>query len=411
MLERREHTRFRSLPSKERAIVFYSEGEEHWQHLRPIVEYMTNKLGRNICYVTSSETDPILGDSGGRIRAFYIGKGVVRTSFFMKLAAKVMVMTMPDLQTFHIKRSKVSPVHYVYVFHSIISTHMIYREKAFDNFDTILTVGPHHESEIRATEEEYGLNPKILVSHGSGRLDTIIRESRDRAFLEQPIEYTKANVLVAPSWGPHGLIESCGAAVAEILLEGGFNVIFRPHPRTGQTCPQAIAALKEFEGRDGFRLELDISGQESMYTAHVMISDWSGSALEYAFGLERPVIFIDVPRKVNNPAYKRIGLIPLEVSIRWDVGEVVTTNELSRLPQVINRLCSDPEAFRERIRVARQATVYNIGSSGKTGAAAIDAIVNPADRSVLAKRNDTRKIATLPPRERRPGNFATKKDT
>jgi hypothetical protein len=88
-----------------------------------------------------------------------------------------------------------------------------------------------------------------------------------------------------------------------------------------------------------------------------MISDWSGSALEYAFGLERPVIFIDVPRKVNNPAYKTIGLIPLEDSIRRDVGEIVTTNELSRLPQVINRLCSDPEAFRERIRVARQATV------------------------------------------------------
>ena len=32
-----------------------------------------------------------------------------------------------------------------------------------------------------------------------------------------------------------------------------------------------------------------------------MVSDWSGVAMEFAFGLERPVLFIDVPRKTNNP--------------------------------------------------------------------------------------------------------------
>ena len=32
-----------------------------------------------------------------------------------------------------------------------------------------------------------------------------------------------------------------------------------------------------------------------------MVSDWSGAALEYSFGLKKPVIFLDLPKKVNNP--------------------------------------------------------------------------------------------------------------
>jgi hypothetical protein len=44
--------------------------------------------------------------------------------------------------------------------------------------------------------------------------------------------------------------------------------------------------------------------------------DWSGVAMEFAFGLEKPVLFIDVPRKVNNPEYKTLRAVPLEVSYR-----------------------------------------------------------------------------------------------
>ena len=53
------------------------------------------------------------------ILSFYIGDGVARSNFFINLKATIIVMTMPDLETFHIKRSKVYPVHYVYIFHSL----------------------------------------------------------------------------------------------------------------------------------------------------------------------------------------------------------------------------------------------------------------------------------------------------
>ena len=119
-----------------------------------------------ICYVTSAEDDPILSNQNKRIRSFYIGLGTARINFFLELKAEVLVMTMPDLGIYQIKRSRVYPVHYVYVFHSINSTHRNYRKSAFDHFDSIFCVGRHQIEEIRATESVYNLNPKNLVEHG-----------------------------------------------------------------------------------------------------------------------------------------------------------------------------------------------------------------------------------------------------
>ena len=87
-------------------------------------------------------------------------------------------MTLPDLGNLWLKRS-VHPVEYVYVFHSMNSTHTSYRRGAFDNFDTILCVGPHHVDEIRKAEEVYGLPAKRLVEHGSTKLDRLLAEFGD----------------------------------------------------------------------------------------------------------------------------------------------------------------------------------------------------------------------------------------
>jgi len=66
---------------------------------------------------------------------------------------------MLDLGNFDLKRS-IHPVHYIYMFHSLISTHMADHENSFDNYDTILCAGPHQAREIRRREEMKGLKPK-----------------------------------------------------------------------------------------------------------------------------------------------------------------------------------------------------------------------------------------------------------
>ena len=66
-----------------------------------------------------------------------------------------------------------------------------------------------------------------------------------------------------------------------------------------------------------------------------MITDWSGVALDYAFGLNRSVLFIDLPRKINNPSHEKIGLDPFELWIREIVGIVIPMNEVSKIDKHI----------------------------------------------------------------------------
>lgn len=357
--------RFRSLPSDAQPIVFYAEDASSWQYLEPIISELINTYHRNICYITSSHADPILKSSKDGIQSFCIGLGTVRTIFFATLQVDVMVMTMPDLGNYHIKRSK-HPVLYLYVYHSIVSTHMAYREGAFDQYDQIICVGPHHKSEIRAYEALHSLKPKTLLDGGYVILDSIIREACD----ERCTRVTgTTHVLVAPSWGKNGLIESCGVQLVDILLGAGFRVTVRPHSMTIRQKHPALSILKErFDFNSNFCLDIGLASQGTVSDADLMISDWSGAALEYALGLGKPVIFVDVPKKINNPNYEEIANQPIEIMLRAKIGEVISPSNLSEIPCAVDRLCEESNVVREKISELRSDWVYNIGSAAEATA-------------------------------------------
>ena len=368
--------RFNRTPRDERQIVFYAESRADWAHLGPIVDELTT-AGRTISYVTSDEDDPVLARQDDRLRAFFVGSGTVRTTFFKLVDADVVVMTLPDLETFHLKRS-VHPVHYVYVFHAMVSTHLVYRKGAFDAYDTILCVGPHHVAEIRRTEEVYALAPKELVEHGYGRLDTILQTAAERT--PPPVAAgTGRKLLLAPSWGECSFIESpAGAELIGLLLEAGHSVVLRLHPMTVRRFPKLAAEMAKRFGDRGLRVETDMREQASLHESELMIGDWSGAALEYAFGLERPVLFIDMPQKINNPEHDRIGLVTLEESIRAEIGAIVDPQDLRAGLPLVDDLCADPDAYRERLREAREHAVYNVGRSASVGAAHVARLADRA---------------------------------
>ena len=354
-----------ALPGHRRRIVFYSEGPASWVHLEPLVRHLVAGLGQTICYLSSLGEDPGLARRQEGIVPFLIGEGAARTLLFRFLKAGVMVMTMPDLETFHIKRS-INPVHYVYVHHSLVSTHMAYRPGAFDHFDTVFCAGPHHEEEIRRQEELSGLREKDLFSHGYGRLDNILREVPGRPRLNPS---SQPRILIAPSWGPAALLETRGEELVETLLEAGIYLTVRPHPETRRYSPSVLdRLLARFRDRTGFTYEENIASQDSLHQSHLMISDWSGAALDYAFGLERPVLFVDVPRKVNNPRYEDLGFEPLEVAIRNRIGEVLPAEAIHEAPLFIRRLLAVERPWVERIRAERARWVFNVGESGVRGA-------------------------------------------
>jgi CDP-Glycerol:Poly(glycerophosphate) glycerophosphotransferase len=279
-------------------------------------------------------------------------------AFFQALEARVVVMTMPDLETFHIKRSR-SVRHYVYLHHSIVSTHMVYRKAAFDHFDSILCVGPHHVEETREWEAALGLPAKRLVRHGYGLLDDIITTASPL-----PVNGHQKTILVAPSWGPQGLLETCGLPLCRGLLDTGHRVVVRPHPRSGHFAPRLIPDLQSALGtHPNFVIDRDVEGWNSLAEADVMISDWSGVAFEYAFGLLRPVIFIDTPRKVNNPHYERLRPVPFEVQMRAQIGSIVPCGQWEELRETVSRSISEEAEKRDQLRRQREELIFNVGNS------------------------------------------------
>ena len=361
--------RFQMLSKEQRRVVFYSEGKQYWVHLEPMVKQLSGAENIQVCYVSSGKDDPGLHQNNKNILPFYIGENTARTFFFHALDAKVLLMTMPDLQTFHIKRS-IYPVNYVYVFHSLASSHMIYFYGSMDHFDTIFCSGPHHYNEIKEGEVVYKLKPKKLLHHGYGRLDALLAEKPKQFALNQK------RVLIAPSWGDHGLLENVGDPLIAALLDGGFEVTVRPHPLTRKHHPEVLDALyKKYTDNAKFHTEEDVTTRNSLYQADVMISDWSGVALEYAFVLERPVLFIDLPKKVKNPKYTELQSAPLEVAIRDKIGEILSVEEIAAAPQRITSMISKSTEWAEKIRVQREAWVYNVGCSAEVGAGYVKEIL------------------------------------
>ena len=374
--EWKELEKFNELDLDERSIVFYSEDISSFVHFEQIIHELTEKMGCQICYVTSAKDDPILTSQNKRIKAFYIGLGAIRTKFFMELKAEVLVMTMPNLETYFIKRSKVYPVHYVYVFHSIVSTHTIYRKGAFDHFDSIFCVGPHHVEEISATESVYGLKHKNLVKYGYGLLDNL-QTNKSMKNQQRCTEDGKKKILVAPSWGKNGLLETKGLELVKILLDGGYHVTVRPHPMTIRKWSKTIKAIEnEFKSNANFEIEKDVSTFESLYSAYGLISDWSGIAIEYAFACELPVLYIDGSPKINNSSYDKIACEALEITIRNLIGKVISPNELESLPKIIESTYENIDNFKTKIQEVRDKTVFNLGESGMNGAQEIVKILH-----------------------------------
>lgn len=361
---------FLQLPSAERQVTFYAESKNAWPDLEDLVLMLLNSTTLSICYFTSDQHDPALLLQHPRYHAFNIDEGFFRNWLFENIQTDVFVMTTPDLHNYQLKRSR-HPVHYIYVQHALVSLHSVYRKAAFDHFDTIFCAGPHHMTEIQMMEAYYNLPAKNLVEHGYPRLDRLLAEKQKYSAVS-----SIKKILIAPSWGKQGTIES-GIAnnIIEQLLNLDYAVTLRPHPQTWKFAPLQLNMIqKKYANHPHFHLETHIADHASLFNADYMISDWSGAALDYAFGLNKPVIFLDIPQKINHPDYELFQLEPFEKAIRNTIGVIVNYNDLIQntvqwLAVLANAETHCKEQFSDR------PTIFSLGHSAKTGTEFIKNIV------------------------------------
>ena len=367
----RQWRAFRRLPEDQRRLVFYSESGQDWHHFQPVISELTDSLEQTVCYLSSDPDDPGLHQDHPLIRPYWIGDGLIRILCFQFLRCGVMVMTMIDLGNLDLKRS-IYPVHYVFMFHSLISTHMADHAESYDHYDTILCSGPHQITEIRRREAMEKLPAKNLVAHGYHRLEELMAQRRDPA----PGHDGKIHVLLAPSWGPQTILNLFGVELVGVLLEAGFRVTLRPHYQTRWTTPEVIDRIMTVHGQNpDLHLVEQMGETGSLFDSHVMITDWSGAGMDYGMGLEKPVLYIDVPPKTRNESWESLGLEPFESFVRNRIGSLVAPDQLNEIPDRIRQLLKNPDEFRRHVQTLREEWVNNPGRSAQAGAAAISKLV------------------------------------
>ena len=169
--------KFKKLPWDWRNIVIYSETGQDWHQFSGLIRELNENFGRKTCYVSSDAGDPGLKREHDNFRAIYIPEGLFQTIFFQVNQSDLFVLTMMDLDNLQLKRS-LQPVHYVYLFHSMGSTHMVDHANSFDHYESLFCSGPHQVAEIRRREELKGLPAKHLFDYGHPRLEDVIAQGR-----------------------------------------------------------------------------------------------------------------------------------------------------------------------------------------------------------------------------------------
>jgi len=369
----RGYRAFRKLPRDRRRIVVLSESAQDWHHMQGVIAELTGRLGEVICYVASTPDDPGLHQDNARILPFCVGEGFFRILWCQTLEANVVLTQLLDLDNLDLKRS-VNDVHYVFMFHSLVSTHMADHADSYDHYDSVLCAGPHHEREIRRREALAGLPAKELVPHGYARLEQLLAERRE----PPPIHADEdIHVLLAPSWGEQTILNAFGLELATVLLDAGFRLTLRPHFQTRWQTPEVIDRIvARHRDNPRFALVEQMSESASLFDSHVMITDWSGAGIDYGFGLEKPVLYFDVPPKSRNDSWQSLEIEPFEMQVRAKLGRLLPADAIAEAPAAIRELVAEPDAFRREVEALRNASVYNLGSSAAAGADSVKAIAD-----------------------------------
>ena len=367
--EKKDYKRFFHVVNKH--LVIYSEKSGFYKYFEAIIDALLKKSNITIHYITNDPDDAIfaLSEKEPRIRPYYIGlKKMI--PLMMRAEADIMLMTTPDLDKFYIKRSIVKKdMEYVYVPHDMMSMHMGFREGALDAFDTIFCTGPHIVREVRATEKVYGLPEKKLVEFGYPFADKLI--AAGEAERATHITGSRKEILIAPSWQEDNLLDSCIDQLINGLFCDGYHITVRPHPeyvkRYGARMQAIVDRYAHMVG-DGLSFELDFTVNKSVYSSDLLITDWSGIALEFCFATRRPALFVNTAIKCMNPNWKKIDCVPTEISLRDVVGVSVDKDRLDECRSIVEDLLASADEYDVKIGKVLSEHIYNQGHAGETGA-------------------------------------------
>ena len=362
--EKQDYKKFFKVINKH--LVFYSESNGFYKYYKAIIEYLLENTNITIHYITSDYNDNIfeLEKTNPQIKAYYIEEKKLIT-LMMKMDADVVVMTMPDLENYHIKRSYVrKDIEYIYIPHGMDSLNMTMRYKSMDHYDTVFLTGKHQREEMEKVNKLHKLPNRKLFNWGYSLLDEMIED-----YSKNKQTSKEKTVLIAPSWQKDNIIDLCLDKILNSLKGHDYKVIVRPHPQQVRHMSEKFELLKEkFKDDKTVEIQTDFSSNDTVFNADLMITDWSGICYEYAFTTKKPVLFINSPMKVMNSNYEEIGIEPINIWCRNKIGEELDLDQLDDIEKTVDNMLKSSKEYKKKINDMTNEYVYNLGTSGEKGA-------------------------------------------
>lgn len=249
----------------------------------------------------------------------------IRNNFFLNflfqfLQIKYCYSSTPELGRSYYVKSAFKITKYIFIQHSPMGLNGIYKKEAFNNFDVVQVINTFQKDDLIEINIINKKNIKIWKSNYlffHNKKDSIKKKNE------------KIKVLVAPSHGTLFYQRAIDLLIKN-LDQNLYQVEFRPHLMTIQKNKFLFKKIK-----DNFIIN---SGKINFSEFNILISDWSGAYIEFAYQRKQKAILIDLPQKILNDNFKQFSNKSIDIEARKILGKIIKIDEIHKINYFINEV-------------------------------------------------------------------------
>ena len=146
------------------------------------------------------------------------------------------------------------------------------------------------------------------------------------------------------------------------FLKNDFSVIFRPHIEHYKRSRNKISEIaKQFKTNNNFEINNSSNDFRYLEQSEMLVTDYSGIAIEYLFCLKRPVLYLDDYKKIHNKNFHMLDLPTFENEVREKFGFVINSLSLDDFLNEHEKKINEFYANRNQLEKFIHQKFYNVG--------------------------------------------------
>jgi hypothetical protein len=187
--------------------------------------------------------------------------------------------------------------------------------------------------------------------------------SRDALLARYELDGRRPVLLYAPTGEKYNSLETTGEEVlAQLAKEDRYDVLVKLHDHPKHADIDWPARLARFAGPH-FRLVRDYDVTLPLFLADLLITDASSVSNEYAL-LDRPIVFLDVPRLLKVARKRGGAMVDLDT---WGRRAGTLVERPDQVAQAVEDSLAHPERHREIRKALAADMFYHPGEASRAG--------------------------------------------